>query len=111
MNEPRVAISACLAPRPALMGTLGGVLRFISGKISELLMYPWPLGEYDNAMDVALEIAMDYLDRTGQAVRFNEVQSTAAMAIAVAWKVGVRHPIKLADVAIKSVESKEPKEV
>jgi hypothetical protein len=33
------------------------------------------------------------------------------MAIAVAWKVGVRHPIKLADVAIKSVESKEPKEV
>jgi hypothetical protein len=111
MNEPRVAISACLAPRPALMGTLGGVLRFISGKISELLMYPWPLGEYDNAMDVALEIAMDYLDRTGQAVRFNEAQSAAAMAIAVAWKVGVRHPIKLADVAIKSVESKEPKEV
>jgi hypothetical protein len=93
------------------MGTLGGVLRFISGKILELLMYPWPLGEYDNAMDVALEIALDYLDRTGQAVRFNEVQSTAAMAIALAWKVGVRHPIKLADVAIKSVESKEPKEV
>jgi hypothetical protein len=67
-------------------------------------MYPWPLGEFDNVMDVALEIAMDYLDRTGQAVGFHEVQSTAAMAIAVAWKVGVRHPIKLADIAIKAVE-------
>jgi hypothetical protein len=101
----------CRSGSGSARGTLGGVVRFISGKISELLMYPWPLGEYDNAMDVALEIALDYLDRTGQSVRFNEVQSTAAMAIAVAWKVGVRHPIKLADVAIKSVESKEPKEV
>jgi hypothetical protein len=67
-------------------------------------MYPWPLGEFDNVMDVALEIAMDYLDRTGQAVRFNETQSTAAMAIAVAWKAGVRHRIKLANIAIRAVE-------
>jgi hypothetical protein len=75
-------------------------------------MYPWPLGEFDNVMDAALEIAMDYLDSTGQAVRFNEAQSAAAMAIAVAWKVGVRHRIKLAHVAIKAVESKaEQKEV
>jgi hypothetical protein len=69
-------------------------------------MYPWPLGEFDNVMDVALEIAMDYLDRTGQAVRFNETQSTAAMAIAVAWKVGVRHRIKLANIAIRAAEQK-----
>jgi hypothetical protein len=69
-------------------------------------MYPWPLGEFDNAMDVALEIAIDYLNRTGQAARFNDAQSTAAMAIAVAWKVGVRHPIKLADIAIRAVERK-----
>jgi hypothetical protein len=69
-------------------------------------MYPWPLGEFDNVMDVALEIAMDYLNRTGQAVRFDEAQSTAAMAIAVAWKVGVRRRIKLADIAIRAVESK-----
>jgi hypothetical protein len=39
-------------------------------------------------------------------VRFNDAQSTAAMAIAVAWKVGVWHRIKLANVAIKAVESK-----
>ena len=47
-------------------------------------MYPWPIGEVDNAMDVALDIAMIYLDRTGQAVKFQEVQWTAAMAIATA---------------------------
>jgi NADH:ubiquinone oxidoreductase subunit len=67
-------------------------------------MYQWTSGEFDNVMDVALEIAMDYLDRTDQTVMFREVQATAATAIAAAWKVGVRHRIKLADVAIKAVE-------
>ena len=57
-------------------------------------------------MEVALQIAMDYLDRTGQAVLFREAQSKAAMAIAVAWKGGVRHRIKLANIAIKAVERK-----
>jgi hypothetical protein len=69
-------------------------------------MYPWSTGEFDNAMDVALDIAMNYLDRTGQAVMFKEVQWKAAMAIAAAWKGGMRHPIKLANVAIKAVERK-----
>ena len=27
-------------------------------------MYPWPHGEFDNVMDDALDIAMDYLIRT-----------------------------------------------
>jgi hypothetical protein len=67
-------------------------------------MYPWPTGEFDNAMDVALEIAMDYLDRTDQTVMFKEVQATAATAITSAWRVGVRHRIRLADVAIKAVQ-------
>jgi hypothetical protein len=69
-------------------------------------MYPWPIGDFDNAMDVALDIAMDYLDRTGQAVKFLEVQHAAATAILVAWKGGVRHRIKLAQVAINAVERK-----
>jgi hypothetical protein len=73
-------------------------------------MYPWPLGEFDNVMDVALEIALDYLDRTGSLVRFHEAQSIAAMAIVAAWKVGVRHRIKLAHIAIKAVESKKQNE-
>ena len=67
-------------------------------------MYPWPIGDFDNAMDEALDIAMDYLERTGQAVKFTEVQRAAAMAIVAAWKAGVRHRIKLAHVAIKAVE-------
>lgn len=68
-------------------------------------MYPWPLGEFDNVMELALDIAMDYLDRTEQAVMFKEVQFTAA-AIAAAWKGGVRHRLKLANIAIRAVERK-----
>ena len=48
-------------------------------------MYPWPFGEFDAVMDDALDIAMDYLTRTGQAVRFKETQATAANTIACAW--------------------------
>jgi hypothetical protein len=68
-------------------------------------MYPWPIGDFD-IMDVALDITMDYLDRTGRAVKFLEVQRTAATAILAAWKGGVRHRIKLADVAINAVHCK-----
>jgi hypothetical protein len=53
-------------------------------------MYPWPFGEFDNVMDDALHIAMDYLIRTDQAVNFREVQTLAATAIADAWRAGVR---------------------
>ena len=33
-------------------------------------MYPWPFGEFDYVMDDALDIAMDYLIRTDQAINF-----------------------------------------
>jgi|HubBroStandDraft_2_1064218.scaffolds.fasta_scaffold833729_2 hypothetical protein len=69
-------------------------------------MYPWPIGSFDYVMDDALHIALDYLDRTGQAVTFQEVQSTAPNAIVAARKGGARHRIKLADIAIKAVERK-----
>ena len=69
-------------------------------------MYLWPIGDFDNAMDEALDIAMDYLERSGQAVKFKEAQRAPAMAIVAAWKAGVRHRIKLAHVAIKTVEPK-----
>jgi hypothetical protein len=49
-------------------------------------MYPWPFGEFDYVMDDALNIAMDYLIRTGQAVKFRDAQAKAAMAIAVALR-------------------------
>jgi len=32
-------------------------------------MYPRSIGDFDNAMDEALDIAMDYLERTGQSVK------------------------------------------
>jgi hypothetical protein len=32
-------------------------------------MYPWPIGDSDYATDEALDIAMNYLERTEQAVK------------------------------------------
>ena len=84
--------------------TASGVLIF--EKVSERAMYPWPVGDFDNAMDEALDIAMDYLERTEQAVKFLEVQRMAATAIVAAWKMGERNRLRLANIAIKAVERK-----
>jgi hypothetical protein len=70
-------------------------------------MYPWPFGEFDSVMDDALNIAMDYLIRTGQAVNFREAQETAAQAITVAWCSGVRNRLRLSNVAIRTVEQRK----
>ena len=67
-------------------------------------LYPWPFGEFDIVMDDALNIAMDYLIRTGQAVKFREAQETAAHAISVAWRSGVRSRLRLSNLAIRAVE-------
>ena len=58
-------------------------------------MYPWPRGEFDNVMDDALNIAMDYLIRTDQAINFRLVQKVAANAISDAWRAGVGQAIAL----------------
>jgi hypothetical protein len=68
-------------------------------------MYPWQFGEFDNVMDESLDIAMDYLIRTGQAVKFRETQECAAYAIACAWRAGVRSRLKLSNLAIRAVET------
>jgi hypothetical protein len=65
-------------------------------------MYPWPV---DYVMNEALEIAMNYLSRTGQTDNFMAVQNAAAEAIMAAWQGGVRHKIRLADYAIRAVET------
>jgi hypothetical protein len=67
-------------------------------------MYPWPRGEFDNVMDDALNIAMDYLIRTDQAVNFRVVQKVAANAISDAWRAGVRNRLRLTNLAIRAVE-------
>lgn len=72
-------------------------------------MYPWPVGNFDYVMDEALDIAMNYLARTDQAVNFRVVQTAAAKAIIEAWKGGARHKIRLANCAIRAVESSAEK--
>jgi hypothetical protein len=64
-------------------------------------------------MDEALEIAMNYLSRTDQAVNFMAVQNVAAEAIIATWQSGARHKIRLANSAIRAVESSaaEPQNV
>jgi hypothetical protein len=57
-------------------------------------------------MDDSLDIALHYLDRSGHAVRFQDVH-LAATAIAEAWERGMRHRIKLADIAIKAIRRKD----
>jgi hypothetical protein len=57
-------------------------------------------------VDQTLDIAMDYLERTEQAVKFIEVQRVAATAIVTAWRMGVRHRLRLANTAINAVERK-----
>ena len=37
-------------------------------------MYPWPTGDFGSARDVALDTAMNYLEHTGQAENFVDVQ-------------------------------------
>ena len=69
-------------------------------------MYPWPHGDFDNVMDEALDIAMDYLIRTDQAVNFREAQTLAANAIANAWRAGVRGRMRLTNMAIRAVEER-----
>jgi hypothetical protein len=69
-------------------------------------MYPWPFGDFDNVMDEALEIAMDYLIKTDQATNFRDAQAAAATAIAIAWRSGVRSRLRLSNLAIRQVETK-----
>jgi hypothetical protein len=52
-------------------------LAVLSMKNVGCAMYPWPFGEFDSVMDDALNIAMDYLMRTGQAMKFQEAQEVA----------------------------------
>jgi hypothetical protein len=118
LGSPRPVPPSTPAPNECTTGRTGDgqaalhrnpswVLAFLFPRKSpELAMYPWPIGNFDYGMDDALHIALDYLDRTGQAGMFQEVQSGAENAILAAWKAGVRHRIKLADIAIKAVERK-----
>ena len=68
------------------------------------MLYHWPVLGFDALFDGALRIAMDYLERTGQANEYTKVQSLAAATIVAQWRAGVRHKIRLANYAINAVE-------
>jgi hypothetical protein len=74
------------------------------------VMYPWPIFDGSFTLDDALRIAMDYLERTGQAEPYYRVQSVAADTILTAWRAGVRHKLRLANSAIRAIEQNPPSE-
>lgn len=69
-----------------------------------MMLYPWPLAELHTTLNESLEIAMDYLEGSGQAYPYSETQVKAADAILAAWRVGARHRIRLANVGIVAVQ-------
>lgn len=72
------------------------------------MLYPWPIDEANVILDEALDIALDYLEFTGQAVQFTHTQRICADTILAAWRRGTRHRIKLANYAIDAIEKKSP---
>jgi hypothetical protein len=68
--------------------------------------YQWPVFVTDSVVLEAFDIALDYLERSGQAYPYSETQHICAKIIFDEWNEGKRHPIWLANKAIVAVESK-----
>jgi hypothetical protein len=66
--------------------------------------YLWPLPHPDPVLDDALDIALAYLEATGQAKAGNDTQHLVATAVLAAWLEGRRHKIRLANLGIVSVQ-------
>jgi hypothetical protein len=71
------------------------------------LQYPWPIPYPDAVLQQALDIALGYLELTGQAFPFSETQMACANAIVISWHRGNKHKIRLANDAINTVEKKQ----
>jgi hypothetical protein len=67
--------------------------------------YPWPIADPDYEMQIALDVALDYLERTRQAYPFSETLKICADTILQSWCRGTRHRIRLANEAINTIES------
>ena len=70
------------------------------------MIYPWPPEHASATLDESLEIAMNYLEGTGQAFPNSEAQKKVAFVILAAWRGGVRHKIRLANYGILAVANK-----
>jgi hypothetical protein len=69
-----------------------------------VMPYPWSIVAPDYEMEVALDIARDYLERTKQAYPFSETLKICADTILQSWRRGTRHRIRLANDAINAIE-------
>jgi hypothetical protein len=67
--------------------------------------YPWPIANPDPKLQEALDIAMDYLELTGQASPYTEVEMACATIIQGIWEIGIRHRVKMANYAIVAIEN------
>jgi hypothetical protein len=66
--------------------------------------YEWPLRYPPRVLDEAFEIALDYLQGTGQAVPWDGTDHVVAAVILAERSRGIKHPIRLANSAIRTVE-------
>lgn len=71
------------------------------------MQYPWPIAETHTVLQEALDIALDYLEFTGQAFHYAQTEKLCAQIILNAWREGTSHRIKLADCAIVAIERKQ----
>jgi hypothetical protein len=67
--------------------------------------YPWPVEDADVTLQ---DIAMDYLEVTGQADPLHKTEKACAQIILMVWRAGNKHKIKLANYAIVAVERMPP---
>jgi hypothetical protein len=66
--------------------------------------YPWPVEDYDVALSEALDIAMSYLEQTGQAEEYRDVERLVVTVILATARRGVKHKLPLANAAIAAIE-------
>ena len=65
----------------------------------------WPTDTDIPLLDKALQIAMEYLVQSGRAADYAGVEKVVALVLLRSWRCGVRHPVRLANDAIWSVEN------
>jgi hypothetical protein len=69
------------------------------------MKYPWSDPAAEPVLDDALDVALGYLEFTGNAYPYSDTRSRAAQAIWEGWRAGYRHKIRLANCAIVTIEN------
>jgi hypothetical protein len=74
------------------------------------MAYPWPFEQPDPVLQKALDIALDYLETTGQVSPLSLTETACGRVILDEWLTGPkrRHPLWLANKAIVAIEMKQP---